>query len=600
MAHTDILPLQFPPSSPRASTSRRSVLVSMPQRSPSSDCNAFADTCHVFDHSRVSVTATSQHDHPSSDLARLAYAHTVPSGSVANLSIPHLRQALSILESDLASLLTKRDEIESHLEQAVRSQTPSPIYRLPCELLASIFIMGVLHAEEEDSLMLSALMLVCRYWHDVAVNTPFLWSKITVGNHHSLQKARRKLSRSKSVPLDICVDFSARYDHEAVTTENIIRAMDLLSPYARRWKYFHLSVPNRHQAHVALSRCKDQASLLEVFSVRIFHSMQEDRHSNTPLPLFEGSTPRLRSCSFASFHCGWETSLMRNLRVLKLDGYWNGFAPSPGVLLGILQACPEIEELGLRNMSDIMESRSVPGADLIQLSRLTKASFYYSGFYRTQSVLSRLSLPALQRVELCYLEDINPLLELLHRQSLTSLPLRHLRIESGFFNEHKLVELLYRLPSLTTLELVDVEDVSSNLLKVRVTSYTSLNSAVRTRFLIWNIQVLSAPPVAQSWICPGLCTLSLEGCTPDWDRLRNLVESRFPAHARAYPRHLTSSCQSLTDLQSSTNAAGFPARLQSLDLTRSHISKEMLQWLRMYVSEVKCDTSKGVWGDPCS
>lgn len=570
MAHANILQLQLPPSSPRVSTSRCSVLTSMPQRSPL-DCNAFVNTRHVFG------ISTADNAHSSSDVTRLICAHSAPAVSVSNLSIPHLRQALRILESEMACLLTKRDEIESHLQKAVRSQTPSPIYRLPCELLASIFIMGVLHAEEEDSLMLSALMLVCRYWHDVAVNTPFLWSKITVGTHHSLEKARRKLFRSKSVPLDVCVDFSSRFDHEAVTTENIIRAMDLLSPSARRWKYFHLSVPNRHQAHVALSQCKNQASLLEVFSVRIFHSMQEDRYSNTSLPLFEGSTPRLRSCSFASFHCGWETNLTRNLRVLKLDGYWNSFAPSSSVLLGILETCPEIEELGLRNMSDTVEARSVPSTDLIQLPRLTKASFYYSGFHRTQSVLGRLSCPALRRVELCYLEDINPLLELLHRQSLTSLPLRHLRIESGFFNEHKLVELLNRLPALMTLEMVDVEDVPSHLLKV-----------------------LSAPPVEQSWICPNLCTLSLEGCIPDWDRLRNLVESRFPAHARAYPRHLTSSCQSLTDSQSLSNGSACPVRLQSLDLTRSHISKEMLQWLRMYVSEVKCDTSKGVWGDPCS
>ena len=43
----------------------------------------------------------------------------------------------------------------------------------------------------------------------------------------------------------------------------------------------------------------------------------------------------------------------------------------------------------------------------------------------------------------------------------------------------------------------------------------------------------------------------------------------------------------------------WPQRLRSIDLTRCHqISKEMVQWLRMYVAEVKCDTAKGVWEDP--
>lgn len=42
----------------------------------------------------------------------------------------------------------------------------------------------------------------------------------------------------------------------------------------------------------------------------------------------------------------------------------------------------------------------------------------------------------------------------------------------------------------------------------------------------------------------------------------------------------------------------WPQRLQSIDLTRCHqISKEMVQWLRMYVADVKCDTAKGVWDD---
>jgi len=42
-----------------------------------------------------------------------------------------------------------------------------------------------------------------------------------------------------------------------------------------------------------------------------------------------------------------------------------------------------------------------------------------------------------------------------------------------------------------------------------------------------------------------------------------------------------------------------PKRLHSIDVTRCHqISKEMVQWLRMYVTDVKCETAKGVWGEP--
>ena len=42
-----------------------------------------------------------------------------------------------------------------------------------------------------------------------------------------------------------------------------------------------------------------------------------------------------------------------------------------------------------------------------------------------------------------------------------------------------------------------------------------------------------------------------------------------------------------------------PQRLQMIDVTRcNQISKEMVQWLRMYVALVKCESAKGVWGEP--
>lgn len=401
----------------------------------------------------------------------------------ADLSIPHLRDALTSLESRMASLLNERDLLELRLEQAVRLQ--APLQRLPNELLASIFVIGVLQTGEQDSLMLWTLMLVCRHWREVAINTPALWSRITMDTHHSLQKARLKLERSKAAPLDICVDFSPRLEHGSVTTESIVHTMDLLRPSIWRWRNFQLTVPNRPQAHAALMRCKEQAPLLEVFSVRIAHSMQEDHYSASPLTFFAGHTPHLRSCSFTSFNFGWDIGLVSGLRSLKLGGYWNGHSPSIDVILGILRACPQLEELVLRNMSDVdpdpcaklaFDSSDhddfteklvrVGDARTIQLPRLTRASFYYSGILRTRTILSLLSFPALERIDLCFLDNVAPVVEHLRRQSLTSLPLRHLRIESSFFNEIKLMRLLRRLPALTSLDLVDIEDVSPNLMKV--------------------------------------------------------------------------------------------------------------------------------------
>lgn len=304
-----------------------------------------------------------------------------------------------------------------------------------------------------------------------------LWAKISVSPHDSLEKARRKLSRSKSCPLDISISFGPRLEHLNTVTEQVIHAMDLFRPALWRTRSFSLSVPTRPQAHAALSRCQEDAPVLESLTIQVYRS-QDDHYSSPPLPLFRGNTPRLRSCSLTSFNFGWDTRLVSRLRVLKLGGYFNGFVPSPNTLLGILRQCPELEEFVLRNMSDVDSDSCYPpsfqendlpvSAKVVRLPRLSKVSFYYSGIVFTRQIMSQITFPNLESLEMCYLENVTPILQLLYNQALTRLPLQSLRIESCFFNEPKLVTLLRKLPSLTKLELVDVEDASSSLLNVRV------------------------------------------------------------------------------------------------------------------------------------
>ncbi|KAF9468503.1 hypothetical protein BDZ94DRAFT_667281 [Collybia nuda] len=498
----------------------------------------------------------------------------------------------------MASLMSQRHELESHLEQAVRLQ--SPVLRLPSELLSSVFVMGIMDIEEENPVMVSTLMLVCRYWSEVALNTPILWAKISVSPHDSLDKARRKLERSKSCPLDVAINFGPRMDYATSVTEQIIHAMDLIRPAIWRTKSFRLSVPNRPQAHAALLRCQEDAPLLETLSIRIFHSMQDDHYSSPPLPLFNGHTPRLQSCSLTSFNFGWDHTLVSRLRVLKLGGYFNNFTPSAHILLDILRQCPGLEEFALRNVSNVdsdlcvvrsNEFDSPPLPKTVHLRQLRKVSFYYAGIDLTRQLMGQISFPNLESLELCYLENVTPVLQLLYSQALTRLPLSHLRIETCLFNEMKFVNLLRRLPSLVALELVDVEDASSNLLK----GFSS----------------------SQPWICPRLEALTIDGCTAlDWDSLRTFIESRLPANPHAYARYHNSP-MSITSSASATAAAHArskahqvprkgpqnvflgPQRLRTIDVTRcNQISKEMVQWLRMYVADVKCEPAKGVWGEP--
>jgi len=102
--------------------------------------------------------------------------------------------------------------------------------------------------------------------------------------------------------------------------------------------------------------------------------------------------------------------------------------------------------------------------------------------------------------------------------------------------------------------------------------------------LILDPQNLSIPSPDQAWICPKLVALNLDGCTSlDWDSLRTFIQSRLSTNTRN---------------SSSADPGSFPQQIHSLDVTRCpQINKEMLQWLRMYVPDVRCEQAKGVWGE---
>ncbi|EJC98487.1 uncharacterized protein FOMMEDRAFT_137084 [Fomitiporia mediterranea MF3/22] len=631
-------------------------------------------------------------------------------------SIPHLREALSTLESQMASLQFERKKLETRLENAVRRQ--SPIQRIPGELLGSIFEIGVHRASgAEDALLLSTLMRVCKHWTDVALNTPVLWSKIVIDTPASLPKARRKLARSRAVPLDITIQFGPSVDPEApvrggqggygqAVIETVVHAMDLLQPAIWRWRSFRLAVPTHAHAAAALSQCTEAAPILEVLAVQVHHVMNDAGRSSRSLrqaplslnafmdddadaQLFGGQVPRLRVCALTSFDAGWGGPIMRGLTVLRLGGFWNGAAPRMRTLIDVLRACPELEELSLRNMSDVegemgnescacfdfdgqlkstrshSHSRSAHShshshshslypreSDMVHLPRLRRASFYYSGVVRTAGLLAQMSFPALERLELSYLDNITPVLTHLKRQACspplgftgdsaewvvrdgrydggmrmrTGLPLVTLRIESCLFNELKLVRLLRRLPTIRKLELVDVEDVSASFLNGLSTPQSTHSHSHQAP------QSSQSSQTQQEWICPLLDTLNFDGCSSlPWDALRAVVEARLPASTSAgarllgpaarssvgslssasgYAAHQTQRTSSSSSLNASARMSragstsgvdGGPTRLRTLDLTRCpQISKEMIAWLRMYVDEVRvrCEAEQTYWGE---
>lgn len=482
----------------------------------------------------------------------------------SSVDVPFLRAQLDSLEATLSTLLDQRLALTARLTEA--AALSSPIRLLSSEILSAIFVTASIpsHASHDAPVLLSTLMLVCKHWRDVCLCSPDLWSRISVSPNEpdSLEKARRRLVRSKAAPLDIFLDFSQRSSFSTqapnahphahlLTPDHLLKtSLLLLRPTIARWRTFVLLIPYRPQATAALALCSSPAPMLESLTVQVSNPMlhmsslewEGDRAGVGNVLPFRAVTPKLRECSLTSFWCerpgdltpsspppeysmlGTEMAVTPRkcefsgfrlapgmghpigrsrmvfpgvspgLTKLRLVGFWNDFAPDVEEMVGMLQRCPLLEELTFRNMSDVdMAEDDLPTAAPIMLRHLRHLSFYYSGVTRTCALLHRTTLPALERLELSFLDNITGCLKHLKQQAISraayghgldfeyehnygyrepmesaQLQLKSLRIEASLFNELKLMRLLGRLPYLEKLELIDVEDVSSNLLKVRI------------------------------------------------------------------------------------------------------------------------------------
>ncbi|KAG8743340.1 hypothetical protein FRC10_012219 [Ceratobasidium sp. 414] len=473
-----------------------------------------------------------------------------------------LRETLGSLDDRLRELLEERAQIQSRLVRAANKR--SPILRLPTEILARIFELGVNGSEmgsaglkfepipEIGGLFFDVVCRVCKIWKEVAESTPSLWSTITIDSHNSLKHAQMRIKRSRSVSLDIQITLSDRigFARSSLMAGQLTKAFDMLKPHAFRWRTLRIQVPDHAHAQIVFGCCtKSFVPILETFTVQVGQSRVMGIEE---LPWVFDEAPALKQLSLSSAHVGWHPMPFKNLSSLYLSDYWNDFAPSAQQLVDILGSCAAtLLDLTLRNMSDcdtdeeMWVLEDLRYAPCVTLPRLKRATFYFVGSSRLSVLMSRLCLPALEQLEFSYLDDVTMLLEMLCQQRADGLPLKALTIISSLVSEDWLVQLLERLPELTTLELADCEDITSYLLNE-----------------------LSNP---HDWLCPKLRLLSVDGCTAvDSQSVRAFVTSRLPSQQQAHGRN---------QIQ--------PVPIDELHLSRClGVSSDTVQWLKMYVPTV--------------
>lgn len=214
---------------------------------------------------------------------------------------------------------------------------------------------------------------VCKFWREVALGTPALWSDIDleIGKHAapSYRRASEYVSRSKGYPLSIFIEvieceeddesvYSEQSDYiPPVTNVQLREILDLLLPHTNRWRKFKLVAEDYIYFHAILTRLSyaPPAPLLEYLEL---HNLEEDLEPEylsfpypshkTPFVLFNNSVPKLQYVSLYGVHIDWHnTTFLKNLHHLELSYHSQDVRPSFNDFFTILRSCPGLRTLEL-------------------------------------------------------------------------------------------------------------------------------------------------------------------------------------------------------------------------------------------------------------
>ena len=235
------------------------------------------------------------------------------------------------------------------------------IDKLPPETLAAIFVH--LSKQQPDSPGRSSsyfvedllsITHVCRFWRQVAINAPELWTEITMKNPEAVEAF---LERSGAVPLNVDL-------HLGPGTEPPCGILEAVAPHSHRFRRFSIFAPP--EAHYdPFAAFTGPAPLLERLEINY-------PVDSPPRSLFGGQTPRLRELVISA--CGlWLQHQFGNLTSLHIK-LCDFVLPRLGFLpfFDMLRHCPVLEEMFVWwNIWDVV--RETPAQLLtVPLHRLRK------------------------------------------------------------------------------------------------------------------------------------------------------------------------------------------------------------------------------------
>ncbi|KAJ6606191.1 hypothetical protein DFH09DRAFT_1269246 [Mycena vulgaris] len=238
---------------------------------------------------------------------------------------------LSRVQGILASLQEQRQTLKRY-QECCRSAL-SPIRKLPPEILQTIFL--ACRGPEPD--VIPAAGQVCRYWRDVIVASPKLWSIISVGRtrytfstkYHEL--ASLFLDRSATQPL--CISIRNPAD---------TRLVELLARHVDRWQTLRLSTTSM-SFYTSLGLDTLDLGMLEKLEITGANTIAP---SDADSVTISRNAPKLRDVVLKNPLKLWNLPWSQLTRI-----QYDVHAAADGVR--IFQLCPQLVECSLDRLKEV-------------------------------------------------------------------------------------------------------------------------------------------------------------------------------------------------------------------------------------------------------
>ncbi|KAJ7134709.1 hypothetical protein C8R44DRAFT_433110 [Mycena epipterygia] len=345
--------------------------------------------------------------------------------------------------------------------------------KLPVEIITTIFEMIVVI----DWSRVFTIWRVCKHWHNIALNTPNLWSTLILTNRHPARHAQRWIERSKGR----------------------IREISLRSTLSR----FPVNLDGLFWSHLRICRLENHDIAEYIGGKSNLHrlsrleELQVDGKSLICDPLLSIPESQLRRLILNGPPFSWQLLASNHRNLTSLEIRHPRTSPSLEELMAILESNPMLEQLvlDLDTIGATTTSSPPPPLTLSNLHTLHLVNTHW-----TPQFFALVTMPLLQTLRLSRIRAVG-LTTLIEKRP----PLLHLAVHSCIVPSSELLKLLDLTLTLKTLALTRLDAASNVVLEALVASGPS-----------------DATP-----LCPALTHLDLSHC-PDvkTGRIVALLSSR--------------------------------------------------------------------------